>query len=71
MIERTNGSVTAFEVKANARVQNRDARGLRSLRNARADTFNAGFVLHTGESTFHLEDRIIAAPIEILWTPPT
>ena len=71
VIARTDGSVTAFEVKANARVQNRDARGLRSLRKARADTFNAGFVLHTDESTFHLEDRIIVAPIDILWTPPT
>ena len=69
VIEHADGSVTAFEVKAGARVNRRDARGLRTLRSALGDAFNAGFVLHTGGSAFHLDDRIIAAPIDTLWTP--
>ncbi len=68
IIEDTAGSITAFEVKASTRIQTRDTRGLRALRNTLADTFNAGFILHTGESTFNLEDKIIAAPIDKLWT---
>ena len=71
VIEHPNGTVTAFEVKAGTRVTGRDARGLRTLRNALGDAFNAGFVLHTGQSAFHLEDRIIAAPIDTLWSPHT
>ena len=69
VIEHSDGSVTAFEVKAGARVGRGDARGLRALRSALGDAFSAGFVLHTGGSAFHLEDRIIAAPIDTLWAP--
>lgn len=69
VIEHSDGSVTAFEVKAGARADGRDARGLRALRSALGDAFSAGFVLHTGRLAFHLEDRIIAAPIDTLWAP--
>ena len=69
VIEHSDGSVTAFEVKAGARADGRDARGLRALRSALGDAFSAGFVLHTGRLAFHLDDRIIAAPIDTLWAP--
>ena len=69
VIEHSDSSVTAFEVKAGARTDRRDARGLRALRSALGDAFSAGFVLHTGRLAFHLEDRIIAAPIDTLWAP--
>ena len=71
VIEHSDGSVTAFEVKAGARIGRGDARGLRALRNALGDAFSAGFVLHTGGLAFHLEDRIVAAPIDALWSGPT
>ena len=67
VVEHMDGIVTAFEVKAGTRIGRDDARGLRSLRNALGDTFGAGFVLHTGELTFNVEDRVIAAPIDTLW----
>lgn len=67
VIEHSDGSVTGFEVKAGSRVGRSDARGLRALRSALGDAFSAGFVLHTGASAFHLDDRIIAAPIDTLW----
>ena len=63
--------VVALQGKAGTRVTGRDARGLRTLRNALGDAFDTGFVLHTGQSAFHLEDHIIAAPIDTLWSPHT
>ncbi|MDE0267619.1 MAG: DUF4143 domain-containing protein [Acidimicrobiaceae bacterium] len=67
VIECTDGSVLAFEIKASARVDNDDTRGLRVLRNALGSAFTAGFVLNTGNLTFRLEDRIIVAPVDTLW----
>lgn len=67
VIEHSDGPVTAFEVKAGTRIGRHDTSGLRALRSALGDVFSAGFVLHTGGLAFHLEDRIIAAPIDTLW----
>ncbi len=68
VIEHDDGAVTAFEVKAAAGVDHSDARGLRALRDILGDAFNAGFVLNTGEVTYRLEDRIIVAPADRLWS---
>ena len=68
VVERSDGTVTAFEVKAASRADQRDARGLRALRRALGDAFNAGFVLNTGNLSFRLEDRIMVAPIDALWS---
>ena len=67
VIEHHDGAVTAFEVKSTTRVTSRDARGLRALRDTLGDAFNMGFVLHTGELTYRLDDRIIVTPIDQLW----
>ena len=67
VVERSDGTVTAFEVKTASRADQRDARGLRVLREALGDAFNAGFVLNTGNLSFRLEDRIVVAPIDALW----
>ncbi len=67
VVEHSDGSVTAFEVKASARVTKRDGRGLRALRDSLGDRFNAGIVLSTGELSFRLEDRIQVVPIDRLW----
>ncbi len=71
VIEHSDSSVIAFEVKAGSRIDRHDARGLQALRNAQGKTFTAGFVLHTGELAYHLDDRIIATPINTLWANPT
>ncbi len=71
VIEHSDGSVIAFEVKAGSRIDRHDARCLQALRNALGKTFTAGFVLHTGELAYHLDKRIIATPINTLWANPT
>ena len=68
VVERHDGAVTAFEVKAASRVTARDVRGLRALRGALGEGFNSGIVLYTGELAYRLDDRIIVAPIDLLWS---
>lgn len=68
VIERTDGSIVAFEVKAASRVDRRDARGLRALRETLGDGFLFGFVICTGEMSYRLEDRIAVIPADRLWT---
>jgi predicted AAA+ superfamily ATPase len=67
-IERFNGAVVAFEIKAAQRLGARDLAGLRALRQRLGDAFTAGVVLHTGLRSAHPEDRIFTMPIDALWT---
>lgn len=48
VVERDDGGVVAFEVKAAARVPGRDMRSLRKLREAVGDAFIAGVAFYTG-----------------------
>ena len=68
VVERDDGGVVAFEVKAAGRVPGEDFRGLRKLREALGDAFLAGAVLYTGERSYTFEDRLHALPIDRLWT---
>ncbi|MCY4517176.1 MAG: ATP-binding protein [Acidimicrobiaceae bacterium] len=68
VIERTDGAIIAFEVKAASRVDRRDARGLRALRETLSDGFLAGFVISTGEMSYRLEDRICVIPADRIWS---
>lgn len=67
IVERGDGGVLAFEVKASGQVAARDARHLRNLRNAIGERFLAGVALYTGTRAYRLEDRLYAAPIDRLW----
>jgi uncharacterized protein len=67
VVERDEGSVVAFEVKAGSRVTARDLAGLRVIRDAVGDTFVAGAVMHTGSRSYVADDRIFALPIDRLW----
>lgn len=69
VVERDDGVVTGFEVKAGRDVQRKDAAGLIALRNSLGDQFNAGIVLSTGDTAYRLEDRIYVVPIDRLWQP--
>ena len=69
VIERGDGAVVAFEVKAAARVPGDDMRALRKLREALGDAFVAGVALYTGSRTYQFEDRLWVMPLDRLWQP--
>lgn len=68
VLERDDGAVIAFEVKAAGRVPGDDFRALRKLRSAVGDAFVAGAVLYLGTRSYNFEDRLYAMPIDRLWT---
>jgi uncharacterized protein len=67
VVERTDGSVIAIEVKSAATVDRSDGRGLRFLRDRLGDRLTAGVVFYTGPLTVQLDDRIWATPVSALW----
>jgi len=69
ILERGDGAVTGFEVKAGRDVQRNDARGLVALRDTLGQQFTAGIVLTTGDTAYRLDDRIYVVPIHHLWAP--
>ena len=68
VIERDDGAVIAFEVKAGTRVAGKDLGGLRVIRGALGDALIAGVVLHTGARSYNTDDRIFVLPVDRLWT---
>ncbi|NCD21111.1 MAG: DUF4143 domain-containing protein, partial [Actinobacteria bacterium] len=71
VIEYDDGTVIAFEVKANERATAPDFRGLTQLRAALGERFAAGIILTTGTRSFTYADRLHVMPIDRLWTPLT
>lgn len=69
--EAADGRFVALEVKSAPQVDRRDARHLEWLRRAAPDDFVCGVVLHTGERSYRLGDRLLALPISHLWTTAT
>ena len=69
VLELSDGSVLAFEVKASERLGMGDARGLRELRDRLGKRFVAGVVFTTGPRSYTLDDRIHVLPIDRLWRP--
>ena len=67
VMERFDGSVICFEVKAAREVDTKDTAGLFAIRAALGDQFHAGFVLTTGEQSYRHDDRIYICPIDRLW----
>jgi predicted AAA+ superfamily ATPase len=68
IIELGGSRVIGVEVKANASpTAQDDAKHLRWLRAELGDRFVAGVVFHTGPRVYELDDRIVAAPISVLW----
>ncbi|MCL2788620.1 MAG: ATP-binding protein [Micrococcales bacterium] len=68
VIEGDDGRVFAFEVKAGRRVGADAFRGLGKLRSALGDAFACGVLLHTGERSFRFDDRLLALPVDRLWS---
>jgi len=69
IVERGDGRVLAFEVKAAGRVQSSDLRHLRKLRDALGERFLFGAMLYTGTEAYRGDDRLHVMPIDQLWTP--
>lgn len=69
VVERDDGAIVGFEVKAASRVPGDDMRGLRKLREATKDRFLAGVVLYLGERSYTYEDRLHVMPVDRLWAP--
>jgi uncharacterized protein len=67
VIERDDGRLLAFEVKAGARVLGRDMRSLIKLRDALGERLLAGIVLCTGTRAYRFDDRLHVMPIDRLW----
>jgi predicted AAA+ superfamily ATPase len=70
VVEARNGDLVGIEVKASARVGERDARHLAWMRERVGQKFRRGVVLHTGPTAFGLGDRIHALRIAALWRWP-
>jgi uncharacterized protein len=69
VLERADGGVLAFEVKAAGRVPDSDMRHLRKLRDALGERFLAGVALYIGERAYRFEERLHVLPIDRVWTP--
>ncbi|HXB64966.1 MAG TPA: DUF4143 domain-containing protein, partial [Solirubrobacteraceae bacterium] len=69
VLERADGGVLAFEVKAAGRVPGPDMHHLRKLRDALGERFLAGVALYTGERAYRFEERLHVLPIDRIWTP--
>ncbi len=67
VLERDDGAVLAFEVKAGSRVPGDALRPLRKLRSALGDRLLGGVALYTGVRAYTAEDRIHVLPIDRLW----
>jgi predicted AAA+ superfamily ATPase len=67
IVERDDGLVFAFEVKAGKRAAKESFAALKQLRNHLGAAFGTGIVLHMGERAFRYDDRLLALPIDSLW----
>lgn len=67
VLERANGQLLAFEVKASATVTMSDFKGLKILQTAIPDRFVHGAVLYTGDKVIPFGDNLSAIPLTALW----
>ncbi len=70
VLERDDGQVVAFEIKAGTRVHGEDLRGLRALRSRLGNRLETAIVLYTGAHAYTHEDGTVALPLDTLWTAP-
>lgn len=61
------GAVLGIEIKAASRVTRDDWEGLRFLRDGIGARFRAGLVMHLGEMSYRVDERIYAMPVDGLW----
>lgn len=69
VVERDDGRLLAFEVKAATRVDSASMRHLSKLRDELGERFLAGVTLYTGTRSYQYEEDMLVMPIDRLWTP--
>ncbi|MFQ5564654.1 MAG: hypothetical protein ACE5FO_13920 [Parvularculaceae bacterium] len=67
VLERSQGEIVGIEVKASATAKSEDFRGLTRVRDSLGRKLKLGILLHDGEPVLPFGDRLIAAPIALLW----
>lgn len=68
ILERDDGKVIAFEIKAGSRIHGEDLRGLRALKDKLGDRLEAGMILYTGSHSYRHEEGVSIVPLDRLWT---
>jgi len=68
VLERDDGQVIAFEIKAGTRVDGDDLRGLRFLKDRLGSRLQESIILYTGEYTYQMDGWIQVVPLCRLWT---
>jgi predicted AAA+ superfamily ATPase len=68
VLERDDGAVLAFEIKAGTRVTRSDLAGIRALRERIGERLVAAVVLYTGALAYTCEDGTMVLPLDALWT---
>lgn len=69
VVERDDGAIVAFEVKAASRVREQDLRGLARLRDAVGPRFVRGVAFYLGEHSYRAGERLDVLPLDRIWTP--
>ena len=67
VLERDDGGVIAFEIKAGTRVDGTDLAGMRALRTRLGANLVAAVVLYTGQLAYTHEDGTAVLPLDALW----
>ncbi|MGL5826032.1 MAG: ATP-binding protein [Nocardioides sp.] len=67
VLESSDGRIVAIEVKAAESVHTRDFSGIRHLAARLGDRLHLGMVLHAGTTTASFGERMVAAPVNLLW----
>lgn len=67
VLERDDGQVIAFEIKAGTRIGGEDLRGLRHLKDRIGDRLEHAIVLYTGEHPYTRDEWISIVPLDRLW----
>ncbi len=69
LLEKSDGSVAAIEVKASATVGTSDFASLKALRDQLGKRFCAGVVLYLGDQIVPFGDKLWLVPVPALWAP--
>ena len=67
VVERDDGQVIAFEIKAGTRIDSGDLRGLRQLKDRLGTRLQEAIVLYTGVHAYSRDDWIRVLPLDRLW----
>lgn len=67
LLEASDGRIVGIEVKASETARRDDFAGLRHLQSRLGERFHLGVVLYAGKTAESFGDRLIAAPMDVLW----